>query len=512
MSTSRRPYQTIQKSDESNDSYLARHDANFEELLARSTTLEEVRAYVLPRQSNLNPEDKKKIVVEQSGKLQYEPVAKAVRFLGSRFFQKFQGGRQPQSKTRIYDVNFTEGPEEPTLGSSGAERAFAAQNQSQDEVEPELDAEFIEVMVAQEDQDALMVAGFENELEELFQDVPALHEAMSSYVEAGQRLMDKRKTRGFWPVKGRGKGKGFAGSFKGKGKGKREQLLARIARSKCRLCGERGHWRAECPNRDQGEKKESANVAMSATVASDNEVDEVFEEQDLPEGRHQSNPQEITCETAFVLHLVSREKAQQMASRFLHSLPNPRRYHPSGFASKTADTCESLFRKPHRDRTPNRRFSQFSDKCCASESVVLSCEQQAHAILDTGASRCVIGQVTLDEFLDHLDPTIVAQIKRSPSQVTFRFGNNQTLSSQHRIYLPLQHAHKDSKVWLAIEVVPGRTPFLFSKKAFKQLGGVLDTATDTCRLDRLAKSQRLTCSASGLYLLDMSKIVPHAST
>ncbi|CAJ1398316.1 unnamed protein product [Effrenium voratum] len=210
-------YQTIQKSDGSNDSYLARHDANFEELLAGSTTLEEVRAYVLLRQSNLNPEDKKKIAVEQSGKLQYEPVAKAVRFLGSRFFQEFQGGRQPESKTRIYDVNFTEGPEEPTLGSSGAERAFAAQNQSQDEVEPELDAEFIEVMVAQEDQDALMVAGFENELEELFQDVPALHEAMSSYVEARQRLMDKRKTRGFWPVK--------------------------------------------------GEKKESANVAMSATEA-----------------------------------------------------------------------------------------------------------------------------------------------------------------------------------------------------------------------------------------------------
>ena len=40
-------YQTIQKLDESNDSYLARHDANFEELLAKSTTLEEVRAYVL---------------------------------------------------------------------------------------------------------------------------------------------------------------------------------------------------------------------------------------------------------------------------------------------------------------------------------------------------------------------------------------------------------------------------------------------------------------------------------
>ncbi|CAJ1330317.1 unnamed protein product, partial [Effrenium voratum] len=248
-------YQTIQKSDESNNSYLARHDANFEELLARSTTLEEVRAYVLLRQSNLNPEDKKKIVVEQSGKLQYEPVAKAVRFLGSRFFQEFQGGRQPQSKTRIYDVNFTEGPEEPTLGSSGAERAFAAQNQSQDEVEPELDAEFIEVMVAQEDQDALMVAGFENELEELFQDVPsARHVAsgQSKAVEKERALQALSKARA----------KASVNSFWHALQGATVGYVAKEA---------------------IGEKKESANVAMSATVASDNEVDEVFEEQDLPE-------------------------------------------------------------------------------------------------------------------------------------------------------------------------------------------------------------------------------------
>ena len=55
---------TIQKADESNDSYLARHDVHFEELLSQSVTLEEVRAYVLLRQSALSAEDRKKIVVE----------------------------------------------------------------------------------------------------------------------------------------------------------------------------------------------------------------------------------------------------------------------------------------------------------------------------------------------------------------------------------------------------------------------------------------------------------------
>ena len=55
-------YGTIQRSDESHDSYLARFEANFTELISRETKLEEVQAYVLLRQSTLPPEDKKKIL------------------------------------------------------------------------------------------------------------------------------------------------------------------------------------------------------------------------------------------------------------------------------------------------------------------------------------------------------------------------------------------------------------------------------------------------------------------
>jgi len=54
-----------------------------------------------------------------------------------------------------------------------------------------------------------------------------LHQAMITYVEARQKLLDKRKVRGFWPPKGAGKG-GFKGKWQ-KGKGGRQGLLARIA-------------------------------------------------------------------------------------------------------------------------------------------------------------------------------------------------------------------------------------------------------------------------------------------
>ena len=70
------------------------------------------------------------------------------------------------------------------------------------------------------------------ELENFFQDTPELQEAPVGYMEARSRLLAKKKSRAF--------------KSGGKGKGKhREQLLARIARSTCRICGEKWHWKAE---------------------------------------------------------------------------------------------------------------------------------------------------------------------------------------------------------------------------------------------------------------------------
>ncbi|CAE7231149.1 GIP [Symbiodinium sp. CCMP2592] len=151
-------YSTSQKADETNDSYLARHDVHFEELLAQGSTTEEVRAYVLLRQSQLSAEDRKKIVVEMGGKLEYSKVVSAIRLLGSRFFSEFQGHRTARTKT--YDANVTE--EDP---SEEPEPAFQASVQGLfEEAEHELDSEFVDAMIAAEDPDALTVQGFEEEL------------------------------------------------------------------------------------------------------------------------------------------------------------------------------------------------------------------------------------------------------------------------------------------------------------------------------------------------------------
>ena len=260
-------YSTVQKGDETNDSYLARHDVQFEELLSQGTTLDEVRAYVLLRQSQLSAEDRKKIVVEHGGDLNYKKVCASIRLLGSKFFADLQGQRGP-ARNKVYDANFVE-DNPPDEG----EKAFTASSSAgggMEDADPDLDPEFIEAMVASEDADALMVQSFEDELEGFFQETPELQEALVSYMEARGRLLAKRKSRGFWPVSSQGKGtKGgrFKGKGGGKGKGSKEQLLARIARSTCRACGEKGHWKAECPKFGRPGSMGGTRAEAPATVA-----------------------------------------------------------------------------------------------------------------------------------------------------------------------------------------------------------------------------------------------------
>ena len=90
-----------QKADESNDSYISRHDMAFEELLSRKTTLEEVRAYILLRHSQLAPEDKKRVVVEAQGDLKYKDTVKQIRLLGSRFLMTSITAEQAKQKGEI---------------------------------------------------------------------------------------------------------------------------------------------------------------------------------------------------------------------------------------------------------------------------------------------------------------------------------------------------------------------------------------------------------------------------
>ena len=236
----------------------------------------------------MSADDKKRILLEHEGELKYKPVVKSFRLLGSKFFSEFQTGRSTQ-KTKVYEANVLEQSEDQEGGrsfeSGPSERAFHTQV---DDFDPELDQEFLETLIAQEDADALTVSTFEGEFEEFLQDTPEMFEALTSYIEARSKLVEKKKSRGFWPIKGKskkGRGKGF-----GKRSRDRDALLLRISKSHCRHCGALGHWKAECPQAGSNEKSQGSMPSASANVVLDErpqevihscaEFDEVFSEDD----------------------------------------------------------------------------------------------------------------------------------------------------------------------------------------------------------------------------------------
>lgn len=497
-------YGTIQKSDESNDSYLARHDVHFEELLAQNVSLEEIRAYVLLRQSALSAEDRKKIVVEMGGTLKYDKVSSAIRLLGSRFFSELQGQRGA-FRNKTYDANIAD-----EVGADETDRVYhaAAPASAGEEYEPELEPEYLEALVAAEDQDALTITSFEDELETFFQDTPELQEALVSYLEARSRLLSKRKVRGFWPVSGHKGAKASGKGAKGKGKGKsgRDQLLARIAKSTCRACGERGHWKAECPKYGRPGSMSSApkNDATTTFAEECPAQATAYMSGSLPDGAGaeiltQLPEEAVSLAEAF--RAVEIPRLSKVASRLnvlvknfqqreaLNKIPQLPRQPRSGVKTWT----ETLPRR-HEDTPPA--------ELCASE-VALQSATTVEAILDTGASRCVMGHLLLDQFLSQLSDKVRSMVRVTKSSVRFRFGNNQTLVSSKRLLVPIRTL--DHQVlWLGVEIVPGSTPLLFSKRAIKQLGGVIDTTTDSCCLRRLRKTFPLREGATGLYMLDLA--------
>ena len=57
-------YRCQQRSDESHDSYLARADVLWTELLSSKVTLQELQAYAILRGSQLSADDKKPVILE----------------------------------------------------------------------------------------------------------------------------------------------------------------------------------------------------------------------------------------------------------------------------------------------------------------------------------------------------------------------------------------------------------------------------------------------------------------
>ena len=97
------------------------------------------------------------------------------------------------------------------------------------------------------------------------------------------------------------------------------------------------------------------------------------------------------------------------------------------------------------------------------EPILFSDTRGWSAIIDTGASKSVIGQEKVEQLLGSLPDHVQKKISWRKSDIVFCFGNNAILSSVGAIYVPF------GKKWICLEVFAGSTPFLLSNVFLKAI-------------------------------------------
>ena len=492
---------TVQKSDETNASYLARHEVQYEELINMGASLEEMRAYILIRNSGLPAEDKKRIIVDSQGNLDYNKVTESLQLLRSRFFGEVQTGIGSKSggRTKTYDVNYVDDGEHETEDHD--ETAFFSSEISEETG--------LEHLLQEGDEDALLIQQFEDSLIESLQADSEIATCLNTYVEARKRVLEKVKSRGFWNPKGsKGKSKGkFKGGFKNKF---RKPLAQRILESTCRLCNQPGHWKAECPLRQKGvnsSQPSSASafagvaVALEALTSSAQTCDLADDE---PPDHAQPFAMEETC---LMIH-----------GHDIGSNGNNWGYNDNNkgsWKSMLTHRLQAVLRKMNEGPKPEKHRKPDVRNPLSHKTVVVACKPEptlseetvhfashgTHGIVDLGASMSVIGERQFQELCQVLPLSIKKTTQEASCSVSFRFGNDSTVVGRRAVYFPV------GSKWIKVVIVPTNTPFLIANSVFRSLGAIIDVAKQQIRFEELGKTVPIRLTDRKLFRLDLMDLL-----
>lgn len=389
-----------------------------------------------------------------------------------------------------------------------------------------------------------MVQQFEEALIDAVQGDAEMGTYMSTYLDARKRLSEKTKNRGFWP--NRGKGSGRKGKFKFQGRG-RKPLAVRIAESDCRLCGQRGHWKAECPRRTQSGpsgqaagRAQTANVMISVNQDLDDDEADVYvmapemwqpdvltptaDEDPLTDSRkshvgvvltsmgNKGHKSKYASEQSAkgMWEMPYYQQVRNCVSRLMTmtkvSQPAVRKYEPERSSTtpspeNTGDNAVGQTEKPFAGNLspvrgePIQVMPPMSSPDLRTDTIMFA-TAQAVGILDLGASQTVIGQQQVLEFLESLPADVRKLVHERPVEMTFRFGNISVVPCTKALFVPVD------KCWIKIAVVESRTPFLISNDVCRSLGAIIDTNRQSIFFRNLNCEMPLQLSGKKLFLLD----------
>ena len=154
---------------------------------------------------------------------------------------------------------------------------------------------------------------------------------------------------------------------------------------------------------------------------------------------------------------------------------------------------------PRNERITEQPESRFVASVREQPAVAYFSTYGTCGILDTGASKSVMGSKLLPALLEGLPVEMRQQVFRTSCDITFRFGNQGTLDSQHALVIPL----KSVGLGLKIAIVPGETPLLLSNTLLRTLKASLHNEHHTLSSPLLNQVVKLKLSPRGLYMLDL---------
>ena len=490
-------YRCVQKPDESSDSYLARADVMWSQLISKEVKIEDLQPYVTLRGSQLSADDKKRVLLDVdasgTGKLSNDKVNAAIRMLGAGFFHDVTGSKRGRGK--VYDQSVLVAD-----GTDFDEPSTALATETHEEINEE---ECTEILYQEGDEDAALVTEFEQTAADVLQNDEDLASALNSYTEARRRLSEKFRFRGFWPVtasKGKGKGKGQ----KGKGKGtSRKTLQQRILESRCRICGKMGHWKAECPQR-QSSASSQGGSSQALTSFVQTEIDHQDQPLDgLPLEFLELPVTMPTVDDSCIGINLFCDVNPNSRVRLREIILNQKRQGNNHFGNPN-NRLRNDSNEAAAHQLSRRNHALCSEKLQKRNQSVASAVRFAshgsHGIVDLGATKTVIGSELVADLINNLQPHVRSKVSRCACNLTFRFGNQGLLHSEYALVVPIHGCR------LKVAVVPGATPFLLSNTLLRTLGAVIDTQNKVMEAKTINRRFPLQLSPKGLFLIDINDL------
>lgn len=124
----------------------------------------------------------------------------------------------------------------------------------------------------------------------------------------------------------------------------------------------------------------------------------------------------------------------------------------------------------------------------------------AYGIIDSGCSRTLIGQDTLNQFLRLYHEQHIQAPTTRPQHNLFRFGNGQEELSEKVVSMPVTIHGRAGRIECCI--IKGEAPLLLSRNTMKSLRAVLDFEAETISIEG-SEPRPLQKNSAGQYIINV---------